>query len=184
MTKFAEIDIKKIVLGVSNIRKIDADLGINELAQSIEEQGLLQPVIVRELEDGFELIAGQRRLVALTKLDRPTIPAMIVDISDPKTLMLISLIENVQRVDVDDRDRAAAIEKLVDANNGDYAVVARMLGKTEGTIRGWSGYHGVPEEMKKMKDSGQLKREEAIKLTRMLGHTKAIEVAKKIITMP
>jgi len=184
MTKFAEIDIKKIVLGVSNIRKIDADLGINELAQSIEEQGLLQPVIVRELEDGFELIAGQRRLVALTKLDRPTIPAMIVDISDPKTLMLISLIENVQRVDVDDRDRAAAIEKLVDANNGDYAVVARMLGKTEGTIRGWSGYHGVPEEMKKMKDSGQLKREEAIKLTRMLGHTKAIEVAKKIVTMP
>lgn len=184
MPKFAEIEIEKIVLGAPNVRKTDADLGIDELAQSIEEQGLLQPVIVRELEDGFELIAGQRRLVAFIKLRKPTIPAMIVDTSDPNTLMLISLMENVQRVDIDDRDRAAAIEKLVDANNGDYAVVARMLGKSESMIRGWSGYHGVPEELKKMKDKGQLKREEVTSLTSMLGPSKAIEVAEEILSFP
>ena len=184
MPEFAEIDIEKIVLGTPNVRKTDADLEIDELKQSIEEQGLLQPVIVRELEEGFELIAGQRRLVAFIKLGRPTIPAMIVDTSDPNTLMLISLMENVQRVDIDDRDRAAAIEKLVDANNGDYAVVAKMLGKSEPMIRGWSGYHGVPEELKRMKDGGQLKREEATRLTQMLGPSKAVEVAKEIITFP
>ena len=182
MPNFAEIEIEKIVLGAPNVRKTDADLGIDELAQSIEEQGLLQPVIVRELEEGFELIAGQRRLVAFIKLRKPTIPAMIVDTSDPNTLMLISLMENVQRVDIDDRDRAAAIRKLVEANNGDYAVVARMLGyKTEETIRKWSGYHGVPDEIKKMKE---LDVRQATRLTEMLGPSKAVEVAKQIITFP
>ena len=152
MPKFDEIDIEKIILGEPNVRKIDVDLGIDDLARSIKEQGLLQPVIVRKLEDGFELIAGQRRLSALTKLKETKVPAMIVDTADPNTMMLISLIENVHRVDIDDRDRAAAIEKLVEANNGNYAIVAKMLGyKTEETIRKWSGYHGVPDEIKEMK---------------------------------
>ena len=102
MQQFADIDIEKITLGEPNVRKTDTDLGLDELARSIEEQGLLQPVIVRKLGDEFELIAGQRRLVALIRLGRHTIPAMIVDTSNPTTLMLISLIENVQRVDIDD----------------------------------------------------------------------------------
>jgi len=184
MPKFAEIEIEKIVLGAPNVRKTDVDLGINELAQSIKEQGLLQPIIVRKLGKEFELIVGQRRLTAHIKLGKPTIPAMIIDTSDSNTLMLISLIENVQRVDIDERDRCAAVEKLVDANNGDYALVAKMLGKTEQTIRTWSGYHGVPEELKKMKDRGVLERDHAIKLTRMLGPSKAIEVAKEIASFP
>lgn len=184
MPDFDEIEIEKIVLGKPNVRKIDVDLEIDELARSIEEQGLLQPIIVHKLGDEFELIAGQRRLTALIKLGRPTIPAMIVDTSDKNTMMLISLIENVQRVDIDDRDRAAAIEQLVDANNGDYAAVAKVLGKSEQTIRGWSGYHGVPEELKKMKDQGLLDREAATSLTRMLGPDKAVDVAKEMVKLP
>jgi len=184
MPQFDEIDIDKITLGEPNVRKTDVDLGIDELAQSIEEQGLLQPIIVRKVGNEFELIAGQRRLTALLKLDKRTVPAMIVDTSNPTTLVVISLIENVQRVDIDDRDRAAAVEKLVEANNGDYALVARMLGKPESTIRTWTGYHGVPEEIKDMKDRKQLDVQEAIRLTKMLGPSKAVDVAKKIITFP
>ena len=185
MPQFAEIDVEKITLGEPNVRKTDVDLGIDELAQSIEEQGLLQPIIVRKLGNEFELIAGQRRLTAFVRLGKLTIPAMIVDTSNPTALMLISLIENVQRVDLDDRDRAAAVEKLVEANDGDYAVVARMLGyKSDSTIRKWTGYHGVPEEIKEMKDRGQLEIDEAIKLKNMLGPSKAVDVAKQIITFP
>ncbi len=184
MPRFSEIPIEKIILGEPNVRKSDTDLEIDELAKSIEEQGLLQPIIVRKLNDEFELIAGQRRLSALTKLGTSKVPAMIVDISNPTTLMLISLIENVQRVDINERDRAAAIEKLVDANNGDYAAVAKMLGKHESTIRTWSGYHGVPAEIKSMKEKGQLKIQEAIRLTQMLGPSKAIDVAKEVISFP
>ena len=184
MPQFAEIDIEKIALGEPNVRKTDVDLGIDELARSIEEQGLLQPVIVRKLGNEFELIAGQRRLTALMRLGKRAIPAMIVDTSNPTTLMLISLIENVQRVDIDDRDRAAAVEKLVEANNGDYAAVAKMLGKPESTIRTWTGYHGVPDEIKDMKDKKLLDVQEAIKLTRMLGPSKAVEVAEQIVKLP
>lgn len=184
MTQFAEIQIDRIALGESNIRKIDADLGVDDLAKSIEEQGLLQPIIVRKLGDKYELVAGQRRLIAMTRLGRTTVPSMIVDTSNPATLMLISLIENVQRVDIDDRDRAAAVEKLVETNHGDYAVVAKMLGKPESTIRTWTGYHGVPDEIKDMKDKKLLDVQEAIKLTRMLGPTKAVEVAKQIVILP
>jgi len=55
MPQFAEIDIEKITLGEPNVRKTDADLGIDELARSIEQQGLLQPIIVRKLGNEFEL---------------------------------------------------------------------------------------------------------------------------------
>lgn len=184
MPNFAEIDIQKIILGSPNVRNIDVDLGIDELAKSIEEQGLLQPIIVRRINDEYECIAGQRRLTAMNKLGKPTIPAMIIDTSDPNTLMMISLIENVQRVDIDDRDRAAAVEQLVEANRGDYALVAKMLGKSEPTIRTWSGYHGVPDELKQMKDQQILDTKEAIRLTGMLGPSKAVEVAKEIAKIP
>jgi ParB/RepB/Spo0J family partition protein len=184
MAKFDEIEIGKIALGEPNVRKIDVDLGIDELAKSIEEQGLLQPIIVHKINGNYELIAGQRRLTALIKLGRKTVPAMIVDTSDPNTMMLISLIENIQRVDIDERDRAAAIEKLVDANNGDYAAVAKMLGKSEGTIRSYSGYHGVPDELKTLKEKQIFDRSQVISLTRMLGPDKAVEVGKEISTFP
>jgi ParB family chromosome partitioning protein len=184
MPKFEDIDIEKIALGEPNVRKTDVDLGIDELAHSIEEQGLLQPIIVRKSGDEYELIAGQRRLTAVMRLGNHTIPAMIVDTSNPTTLMLISLIENVQRVDIDDRDRAAAVEKLVEANNGDYAAVAKMLGKRESTIRTWTGYHGVPDEIKDMKDKRLLDVQEAIKLTAMLGPSKAVKVAEEIVKLP
>lgn len=184
MTQFAEIEVNKVVFGEGNVRKTDVELRINELAKSIEEQGLLQPIVVRRVGSQFELIAGQRRLAAITRLGVPTVPAMIVDISDTNTCLLLSLLENVQRVDIDDRDRAAAIERLVDANNDDYEVVARMLGMSEATIRTWSGYHGVPEDLKVMKDKGEIKREEAIRLTHLLGPDKAVEVAKEIRQFP
>lgn len=184
MPEFAEIEVNKIVFGAANVRKTDVEVGINELAQSIEEQGLLQPIVVHKLGDEFELVAGQRRLAAIIRLGKPTVPAMIVDTSDPNTLSLLSLLENVQRLDIDDRDRAAAIERLVDANNGSYETVAKMLGMHEATIRTWSGYHGVPEELKQMKDKGEIKREEAIKLTSQLGPSKAIDVAREISQLP
>lgn len=184
MAQFDEIEIEKITLGAPNVRKIDVDLEIDELAKSIEEQGLLQPIIVHKINGNYELIAGQRRLTALIKLGRKTVPAMIVDTSDPNTLMLISLIENIQRVDIDERDRAAAVHKLVDANDGDYAAVAKMLGKHETTIRGYAGYHGVPDELKKMKEQGLFNPQQVTSLTRMLGSSKAVDVAKEICMLP
>jgi len=184
MPKFAEIEIEKISLGEPNVRKIDVDLEIDELARSIEEQGLLQPIIVHKINGNYELIAGQRRLTALIKLGRKTVPAMIVDTSDPNTMMLISLIENIQRVDIDERDRAAAVHKLVDANDGDYAAVAKMLGKHEATIRGYAGYHGVPDELKKMREQGLFNPQQVTSLTRMLGPSKAVDVAKEISMFP
>lgn len=184
MANFAEIDINKVHFGETNVRKTDVELQINELANSIEEQGLLQPIVVRKVGNEFQLIAGQRRLAAVTRLGTATIPAMIVDIDDEKTCLLLSLLENVQRVNIDDRDRATAIEKLVDAHNGDYSIVAKMLGMSESTVRKWSGYHGVPEELKQMKDKGIIQREEAVRLTHLLGPEKAVVVAQEIKKLP
>lgn len=184
MAQFAEIEVNKIIFGEGNVRKTDVELKIDELARSIEEQGLLQPIIVRKVGNDFELIAGQRRLAAITRLGNNTVPAMIIDTADTNTCILLSLMENVQRLDIDDRDRAAAIEKLVDANNGNYEAVARMLGMSEATIRSWSGYHGVPDELKSMKDRGEIKREEAVRLNQMLGPSKAVAVAKEISQFP
>jgi ParB family chromosome partitioning protein len=184
MTRFAEIEVDKVRFAPTNVRKTNVELRIDELAKSIEEQGLLQPILVRKIGNEYELIAGQRRLAAITKLGNAKVPAMIIETADDKVCLMLSLLENVQRVDLDDRDRAAAIERLVDAHNGDYALVAKTLGLTEATIRTWSGYHGVPEQLKAMKDKGEIKREEAIRLTHLLGPKKAVEVASEIRNLP
>lgn len=184
MSNFDEIQIDKINLGEQNVRKIDVDLEIDELAKSIEEHGLLQPIIVRATEGGFELIVGQRRLSAMIRLKKSTVPAMIIDISDQNTMLMVSLIENVQRVDIDERDRAAAVVKLVEANNQDYKVVGKMLGKSEATIRTWAGYHGVPDRIKELKEKGFLNQKEAVRLTGMLGPVKAVPVAEELAKFP
>lgn len=109
MVQFTEIDVNKIRFSeTANVRKTDIELKISELAKSIEEHGLLQPIVVRRVRSEYGLIAGQRRLVAVTRLGSTKVPAMIVDVSDDNTCLLLSLLENVQRVDIDDRDRAAA----------------------------------------------------------------------------
>lgn len=134
-----EVRLSDIRLGELNTRKdMNAgieDAGLEDLAGSIKEKGLLNPLIVRKNDDGtYGLIAGQRRFLACQKLGWKTIPSIIRDITDDTDATIISLIENVHRADMNPIDKARAYQKIYEKYK-DYNKVAKETGVSISTIR-------------------------------------------------
>jgi ParB family transcriptional regulator, chromosome partitioning protein len=105
--------------------------GIEDLARSIEQNGLLQPVVVRPIEDAFELVAGSRRLAACSKLGWSKIPCNVIELDDKEAFQL-SLVENIQRRTLNPLEEAAALRKYVhDLGYGGVSELARRIGKSQ-----------------------------------------------------
>lgn len=134
-------DIKLSIISLSqfNTRKdLEAgteDAGLEDLANSIKEKGLLNPITVRQNRDGtYSLIAGQRRFLACKQLGFATIPAIIRDVSNDTDATIISLIENVHRADMNPIDKATAFDAIYEKYN-DYNKVANETGISVSTIK-------------------------------------------------
>jgi len=106
---------------------------IEDLAESIDEQGLLQPVLVRPVGDGYELVHGERRLRAVERLGRETIGVEVRDLTDREALE-VSITENLQREDVNPLAEARAYQSLIDEFDLTQAEAADRLGKSQGHI--------------------------------------------------
>ncbi len=107
---------------------------IQELAQSIQQNGLLQPVTVRKSEDGgYELIAGERRTLAFKQLGLEEIPAIVESYSDEQSIIL-TLIENLQRKDLNFFEEAAGIARLMQVLGFNQQQVSERLGKAQSTV--------------------------------------------------
>lgn len=124
--KFKEIEIAKIK-AKDNVRTEIPKASIEGLVQSIKEQGILQPLLVKINNDGYDLIAGFRRLSAAKALKFDKIPCVIQDIED-KDRKQVQLVENIQRENLNPIDEAAALSDLL--KNHDIEDLAMMIGKT------------------------------------------------------
>jgi ParB family chromosome partitioning protein len=116
-----------------NYRKTFKDASLKELAQSIKENGVLEPIIVRPNNTGYEIIAGERRYRASKMAGVVTIPAVVREIADADILK-IQIIENVQREGVQFMEEAYAIKKLRDDCTLDVKEIAKTIGKSEGYV--------------------------------------------------
>lgn len=108
-----EIEVDKIKPNPYQPRQIFDEQAIEELSQSIERHGLIQPIIVFEKDDGYFLIAGERRLRATKLLNKPTIKAIVADI-ESKNLRELALIENIQRENLNPVELANSYKELID----------------------------------------------------------------------
>ncbi|MBP7055259.1 MAG: ParB/RepB/Spo0J family partition protein [Candidatus Omnitrophica bacterium] len=106
---------------------------LKELMDSIREKGVVQPVLVRKATDGYELIAGERRLRAVSKLGYDTIPAIIKDVGD-LDMLEISLIENIQRAELNPLEEANSFQKFITDFNFTQDKIAQVLGKDRSTV--------------------------------------------------
>ena len=106
---------------------------LKDLANSIREKGLIQPILVREAQDGYELIAGERRFRAARHLGLKEIPSIIKDVSDLDSLEL-SIIENIQREDLNPIDQAKAYKMLVEEFGMTQDKISDTIGKDRATI--------------------------------------------------
>lgn len=132
--KVSDISIAAIIPNRFQPRRVFDDQKIEELAQTIKEHGLLQPIILREYETGkYEIIAGERRFRAVTSLDWKEIPAIIREMNDDQAASM-ALIENLQREELTAIEEAEAYSKLMDLNHLSQSKLAENMGKSQAFI--------------------------------------------------
>lgn len=133
INKVVEIQTDMITPNPHQPRKNFDDEGLSQLAASIKCNGILQPLTVRKIEFGYELIAGERRLRAAKLLEMRTVPCIIMNISERNSAVM-ALVENIQRKDLNFFDEACAIAKLIDFYGMTQEDAAVKLGKSQSTI--------------------------------------------------
>ena len=128
-----KISVDLLSPGQYQPRKRFDEESLQELADSIIEQGLMQPVIVRKSDNNFEIIAGERRWRAAKLAKLNTIPVIIRDIND-RTASIIALIENMQRVDLSSIEEAEGIKKMIDEFGMTHEEASDAVGKSRSAV--------------------------------------------------
>jgi ParB/RepB/Spo0J family partition protein len=152
MAQVAEIDLKKIYIGKCNVRRTAGD--ITELASSIKEKGLLQPITVRPVGNKYELIIGRRRFEASKAVGLKKIPAIVREVSDSDAIAS-SLVENIQRGNLTDEEEIEGMLTLMKIDPEKYGTqrkLAKCLGLSQSSIsRKFEAYELVQKLRKKGK---------------------------------
>jgi ParB family chromosome partitioning protein len=140
------ITLDRLVPNPKQPRKTFYEQTISELAESIKQHGVLSPILVRPSGSKYEIIAGERRFKAAEQAGLNEVPAIIKDVSDGDA-RIISLIENIQREDLNDIDRAAALRELKVNLGLPWEKLAQRLGLTKSRVLDLVGLLGLPEEI-------------------------------------
>jgi ParB family chromosome partitioning protein len=150
-----QIPVDRIRPNPNQPRKSFDPEALEELKASIVEHGVLVPILVRELPDGYELIAGERRWRASAAAQRPAIPA-IVRPSTSRESLEVAIIENLQREDLNPLEEAAGIEQLIEAHDFTQEQVAQRLGKSRPAVTNALRLLTLPEAIKALIADGKL----------------------------
>lgn len=161
------IDITLIKTNPFQPRLIFKNDSLQELAESIKENGLIQPIVVRKKERGFELISGERRLRAVKQLGYNEIPAIVKDKITDKESMLMALIENIQREDITPIEQAECYKKIMEENNLTQSELANMIGKSRPAVANTVRLLDLSLESKEALEKGQISEGHARKLLQL-----------------
>lgn len=153
-----QIPLSQIGANPDQPRKNFRDAELNDLAASIKEKGVLQPILLRAVSGrpyNYEIVAGERRFRASKLAGLGEIPAVIKKLDD-NNAMEIALIENVQRENLDPIEEASAYKNLVEKCNYDMTDVSRLIGKSSSYIRNSMRILDLPESVRKMVADGEI----------------------------
>jgi len=178
---FFLVNIQEIQPNRFQPRRDFDDAKIVELAASIKEKGIIQPLIVRELTDGYELIAGERRLRAAIRAGLNAVPVIIKDVSDAESLE-IALIENIQREDLNPIEEAMAYQRLISEFEITQEEMARKVGKDRSTVTNSLRLLSLPDSVKEDLAKGILSPGHARALLSLADDRLILTVREKIIS--
>lgn len=162
-----QLDVTVIQRGKYQPRRDINPESLEDLASSIRQQGIIQPLIVRPVGDKYEIIAGERRWRAAQLAGLTEVPVIIRHIPD-EAAIAIALIENIQRENLNPIEEAIALQRLIDEFGMTHQQAADAVGKNRATISNLLRLLSLPEEVKNMLERGQLE----------MGHARAL------ITLP
>lgn len=178
--EIVELSLSELRSNPYQPRKNFDESALQELANSIKEHGVFQPIIAKKSIKGYEIIAGERRVKASILAGKETIPAIIRDFSD-QDMMEIALLENLQRENLNALEEALAYKKLLDELSLTQEQLAKRLGKSRSHITNMLGLLTLPEEVKDMIMDGKLSMSHARVLSKIENNEKVKELADKII---
>ncbi len=179
--QLTEIEIERILPSSLQPRKSFDEESLNELASSIRAYGIVQPIVVRPLPDGFfQLIAGERRWRAAQRASLARLPAVVRDASE-HTALEIALVENLQREDLNPIEEAQAYERLIVEFSMTQEEVARRVGKNRATVANMLRLLKLPPEVQQWLREDRLTTGHAKALLSLSDLTAILESARKII---
>lgn len=175
-----QIDIKSVRAGRFQPRSQMNDDALQELAESIKAQGVIQPIIVREFGlDAYEIIAGERRWRAAQLAGLTEIPAVIKKIND-KTAMAMGLIENIQREDLNPIEEAQGLRRLIEEFGLTHETIAEVIGRSRSAVSNSLRLLKLPEPIQEMLYQRQLEMGHARSLL-SLAVNQQIDLAQKAV---
>ena len=154
---------------------------LQELADSIKEFGVLEPIIVKKSIKGYEIVAGERRTKACILAGIKTIPAIIKDFNDTE-MMEIALLENLQRENLSAIEEANAYKKLQETLNLSHEGLAKRLGKSRSHITNMLGLLSLPEKVQEAVQNNEISMAHARVLSKLVDKDQQISLLNKIKT--
>ena len=179
-SEIKEIPIEKLRVNPYQPRKTFNEESLQELAESIKEHGVIQPIIVKKSIKGYEIVAGERRYRASKLAGKTTIPCIIRDFTDEQ-MMEIAVLENLQREDLNAIEEALGLEMLMRNLNLTQEQLARRVGKSRSYVTNMIGLLTLPNEVKTLVKQGKLSTSHARTLSKIEDPEQIKALADKII---
>ena len=175
-----DIPIMELRVNPYQPRKTFNEESLQELAESIKEHGVIQPIIVKKSIKGYEIVAGERRYRASKMAGMSTIPCIIRDFTDEQ-MMEIAVLENLQREDLNSIEEAQGLETLMKNLNLTQEQVAKRVGKSRSYITNMLGLLTLPNEVKTLVKQGKITSSHARTLSKIEDPEQIKELANKIV---
>ncbi|OES46297.1 ParB/RepB/Spo0J family partition protein [Domibacillus iocasae] len=173
-----DISVKDIRPNPHQPRKIFNEEAINELKQSIQAHGILQPIVLRKSIKGYEIVAGERRYRAAKAAGMKEVPAIVKELTEAQ-MMELALLENLQREDLTVMEEAAAYQLIMDKLNVTQAELASRIGKSRPHISNYVRLLDLPPEIQEMIAESKLSMGHARALLGVKPKQKQLEAAEK-----
>jgi ParB family chromosome partitioning protein len=177
--RFEEVPISAIRPNAHQPRRNFSEASIKELAASIREVGILQPLVIRSTETGFELIAGERRLRAAKEAGLDRVPVLIRNAAESES-MEMALVENLQREDLNPLETAAAYQALIDSFGFTKDQLAQRLGKSRAAVTNTLRLTRLPESVRELVLEEKLSEGHARALLGLETEERMLRVAERV----
>lgn len=179
-TDILEIKLADIRSNPYQPRKTFDQTALEELAESIKEHGIIEPVIVKKSIKGYELVAGERRTKAARLAGLETIPAIIKDFNDQE-MMEVALIENIQREDLNPIEEAVAYQNIIKFSNLTQEEFAKKFGKSRSHVTNILGLLSLPDQTKNLVEEKKITMGHARALSKIEDEKTINELANRIV---
>ena len=180
-TSQLSVEVERISPNPQQPRRSFGEEQINELAESIRAKGVIQPLLVRRNEHGYELIAGERRLRASVRAGLKEVPVIVIEVNDTESLQL-ALIENLQREDLNPMDESRAFQRLQEEFSLGQEQIAMMVGKSRPAVANSMRLASLPAEVQKEVAAGRLPAGQARALLGLESESLIISAAREVLS--